>query len=801
MRDMHHRFSKGIAALSSLLFTLVVVLFGFAVYIEMGLPNVAVLKDIHLQVPLRIYSRDGQLIAEYGAKRRIPVTIAEVPKPLIQAILATEDQRFYSHPGVDFIGLGRAAKAVVGSGQKSQGASTITMQVARNFFLSHKKTYVRKIREILLALKIEHTFSKNKILELYLNKVYFGHRAYGVAAAASVYYGKTLDQLTLAEMAMIAGLPQAPSRNNPLTLPEAAKKRRNHVLQRMLGMKYISQSQYLQAIHEPITASFHSRHVGVYAPYVGEMVREFMVKQYGEEACDKGYSVYTTISAPLQEAAQRALQNGLLDYSERHGFLKEEQHLSRTGGDWQKKWQQELSKRILTDNPLQPAAVLEVGTDRLQALLADGRSIIIPWFGLEWAAPGLKNGKMGSRPQQARDVANFGDVIWVRQSGNEWRLAQVPQVQGALVTLSPQDGSILALTGGFDYQLSEFNRATQAARQPGSSFKPFIYSAALDKGYTLATTLNDAPFVMRDPGQEVLWRPRNDSRTFYGPTRLREGFIKSLNMVSIRILQGIGIKYAVEYAQRFDFNPKQLPHSLSLALGTGLTSPLQMTAGYAVFANGGYQVPPYFIDRIIGQDQKILYSANPPKACWTCISNPSLDANHSPFSAKRVINPQNAYMMNQLLQDVIAHGTAQSALVLKRADIGGKTGTTNTNADAWFVGFNSYLVTAVWVGYDDLHSTHEYGGQAALPIWINFMRQALVGVPERNMLQPPGIVTVRIDPQTGLLAGVDQSNSMFEIFRLGEEPKEETHPSIELPNFEAQDGMQSQEEGEEGDIF
>ncbi|MBS0349955.1 MAG: penicillin-binding protein 1A [Proteobacteria bacterium] len=728
----------------------------FCITIEMQLPNVDVLNDVHMQVPLRVYTQEGELVAEYGASRRMPVTLDQVPKPLVQAILATEDQRFYSHPGVDFIGLFRAFKVLLGTGQKSQGASTITMQVARNFFLSHKKTYIRKIREILLALKIERNFSKDKILELYLNKVYFGNRAYGVAAAASVYYGKALDQLTLAEMAMIAGLPQAPSKNNPIARPAAATERRNHVLLRMLGVGDISKAQYLQAIHEQDHASYHGPSVSVNAPYVAEMVRQYMADKYGENAYDQGFSVYTTLSTQLQNAATSNLQLGLINYTERHGYYGTKTYFEKNIMDWQQVWQSKLAQLSLSSNILQPAAVLAIDTNQVQALLADGSKIIIAANQFSWAMP--KNIDL-----------KVGEQIWVRPVDNVWRLESLPKVQGALVTLDPQNGAILSLVGGYDFQLSEFNRATQAQRQPGSSFKPFIYSAALNKGYTLASTINDSPIVMNDSGEDSVWRPRNDSRQFSGITRLREGLVKSLNMVSIRLLQDIGIPYAVNFVQRFGFDPSRLPQSLSLALGAGLTSPLSMATGYSVFANGGYRVTPYFIDHITDGDQKIIFTAKPAHACPVCITDPAAAQNQTDL-APQVLDSQNAYLITQALQDVINSGTGKAATVLRRSDLAGKTGTTNDKVDAWFSGFNSKIVTTVWIGFDDLTSTHEYGGDVALSIWINFMRTALAGMPTSTMPQPPGIVTARIDPQTGLLAGINQPDAVFEVFRQGTEP-------------------------------
>lgn len=643
-------------ALSSLLITILIVFGSIYAYTEFNLPDVSVLKDVHLQVPLRIYSADGKLIAEYGAKRRSPVKFSEVPKPLIQAILATEDVRFYSHPGVDFVGIVRAIIAVVSSGHKVQGASTITMQVARNFFLTRKKTYSRKIKEILLAIKIDKTFSKEKILELYVNKVYFGNRAYGVAAAAHVYYGKQLNELTLSEMAMIAGLPQAPSRNNPISNPKNALKRRNHVLKRMWQVGFIDKATYESAIKDPMTASYHGESVSLEAPYVAEMVRKAMVMVYGSRAYDSGLKVITTISSDLQTDATTALQSGLIAYETRKGY---------TG--------------------------------------------------------------------------------------------KIPKVEGAIVVLNPKNGAILAVQGGYDFQNSAFNRVIQAERQPGSSFKPFLYSAALAKDYTLASTINDAPIMMKDSGENDWWRPENDTREFYGPTRLRVALAKSRNLVSIRLLQALGIPYTLEYLEKFGFTMRELPHTLSLALGSGVMSPMKLATGYAVFANGGYYVTPFFIQKVIGEDNEILYQLG----AW---------------NKREVITKQNAYLITEALHSVIDYGTGQAAKVLNRNDIVGKTGTTNNQVDAWFSGFNSNILATVWVGYDKHgKSLHEYASQAALPIWIDFMKAALANQPEASMQQPDNIVTTRIDPQTGYLAPTGEKNAIFEVFEKDKMPKRFVH--------------------------
>lgn len=770
MKVMRWIFRKALIAVFSLVFLGLLATAAVYFYVEIHLPNVDVLKDIHLQVPLRVYTADNLLIAQFGAKRRIPVDLTEIPRAMIDAVVATEDARFYKHPGVDFIGIARAAVAVLISGKKVQGASTITMQVARNFYLSREKTYGRKIREMLLALKIDRNLDKDKIMELYLNKIYFGNRAYGVAAAAQVYYGKTLGQLTLAEIAMLAGLPQAPSRNNPLENPAAAMKRRDHVLARMQEVGFITEQQYQEAIKAPLTASYHSQKIEVSAPYVSEMVRQAIVDEFGKDAYEKGLSVYTTIKGSLQHSANQALQKGLIEYDQRHGFHHPEKNLT----DLSREDQLYALSKEPTIAGFVPAEVVAVMPQSIKAMLVTGETVVIDWKGLSWAREQLQGGYVGSPPQSAGEIVAEGDVIRVMKTeAGTWRLAQIPEVQGAIVALNPKDGAILALSGGFDYRLSNFNRAIQAERQPGSNFKPFIYSAALEKGYTLATIINDAPIVQKDSGENEMWRPTNDTLKFYGPTPLRVGLINSRNLVSIRLLRDIKVSYALSYVQRFGFDPNALPHSLSLALGTGSATPLQIAVGYSVFANGGYAVTPYFMQKIVDQHGKILYAADPAVACAACIVNESpADPELPSRAAPRVITPQNAYLMTQALRSVIQEGTGRRAKILNRTDIAGKTGTTNDQVDAWFSGFNNNIVTTVWVGFDNMRSLREYGADAALPVWVGFMRQALNNTPEATMPEPPNMVTVRIDPATGLLASPGQQNARFEVFRKSDAPRQ-----------------------------
>lgn len=756
---------KLVAILGIGAFAIVIALY---VYMYLRLPDVNTLKNIQLQVPLKIYSADNKLIAQYGEKRRSPVSVDEVPPLLINAILATEDKRYYEHPGVDWIGLSRATIAVITSGRKSQGASTITMQVARNFFLTRKKTYSRKINEILLAIKIDATFSKEKILELYLNKIYLGHRAYGVAAAAQVYYGKQLNQLTLAQLATIAGLPQAPSRDNPISNPEAAKERRNHVLFRLLTNGEIHQKMYQEAINAPITARYHEAKIEVSAPYIAEMVRSAMTDTYGKEAYTNGYQVYTTINSATQHAANESLQRGLENYDKRRGYRGPIDNWGNPTEASLSEWKSRL-KDVKTMNELQAVVVLTVNDDAAVILTKDGEQKQASFSGMSWARK-IINGKfLGPRPTGADQVVKPGDVIYTKADDKgDLLLTQAPEVEGALVSINPKNGAVKALVGGYSYSKSHYNRVTQAKRQSGSAFKPFVYSAALAKGYTLASVINDAPVVTQDNSEDNLWRPHNVNQKFYGPTRVRTALVHSRNIVSIRLLRAIGTQYTLNYLHRFGFNSQQLPTTLTLALGAGTLTPMQLTTAYAVFANGGFRVKPYFITKVIQSKDDIVYQEHPLTVCENCSLGDTLDENQKnsdTLPAPQVITPQNAYLITNTLQDVIEHGTGRRAKVLNRPDIAGKTGTTNQQVDAWFAGYNPNLVTTVWVGFDTPKSLHAYAAQTALPIWIDFMREALKNTEATMLEQPAEITNVRIDPATGLLAYPGQKNAIFEMFR------------------------------------
>ena len=753
------------------------------VYISPTLPSVQSLKDIRYQVPLRVYSADNKLMAEFGEKRRLPLRYEQIPENMVHAILGAEDDRFFEHPGVDYHGLLRAVKVMIATGKKAQGGSTITMQVARNFFLSSEKTFMRKFSEILLAIRIEHELSKKDILALYLNKIYLGNRAYGIGAAASVYYGTDIDKLSIAELAMIAGLPKAPSRYNPIVNPKRALQRRNYVLRRMLELNYIDDATFKVELARPVTAKLRSQSIALEAPYAAEMVRKEMLDRYGKEAYTAGYKVYTNINSRLQGKANDAVRYNLLAYEERHGYRGAEDHLDTLNYSEPKEWELVLAKKERYPL-LKVGVVVEVRDNSVLVYLKGGQIIHVCWRGLKWAAPYVNGNIVGAKPKNAHQILSEGDVVRVYAAGGgRWSLGQVPEVSGALVSLNVKNGAIQSIVGGYDFYRSKFNRVVQAKRQPGSNFKPFIYSAALEKGFTAATLINDAPVVFNDPGLEEAWRPENYSGKIFGPTRLRRALVKSRNLVSIRILRSIGVKYAINYVKRFGFNADELPHDLSLALGSASVTPLEIVRAYASLANGGYLIEPYLIDRILDVSGKVLFKANPPTVCVECEKADSTeppDTSTAVNLARRIVPAENVYIMTSILRDIIQHGTGRRAKVLKRHDLAGKTGTTNDQRDAWFSGFNADIATTAWVGFDDSHplGDRETGARAALPMWIRYMRAALKGVPEKPLVQPEGIVTVRIDPASGLLAGADFPNAIFESFRKKNVPKQMAEPAF-----------------------
>ena len=764
------------------------------------LPDTNQLREVRLQTPMRVYTADGALLAEFGEKRRNPVAIKDVPLLVRQAFIAAEDERFYEHPGVDWVAMARATVELAITRQKRRGASTITMQVARNFFLTPEKTFGRKLREVLLATRIERNLTKDEILELYLNKIFLGHRAYGVAAAAQIYYGAGLDELTLDQAAMLAGLPKAPSSINPVSNPEAGMARRGYVLRRMLELGFIDKVAYDAAQAAPQTATLHAPRFEVEAPYVAEMVRTQMEADYGEEAYTQGYRVYTTVRKPLQDAAVAALRKTLIGYDRRHGYRGPEGHVELVDGAPAR------SAERLTAWPalggLEAAIVTTVEPSAVEVLDRRGGTLRLPWEGLAWARKRLGEDAVGPAPTRAGDILKPGDVIRIERfqptatkkdpaPAPYWRLAQIPAAEGLLVSLAARDGAVEALVGGFSFEKSKFNRVTQALRQPGSNFKPFIYSAALDNGFTPASFVNDAPIVFDAPGLDGAWRPENYTGNYYGPMRLRDALANSRNLVSIRLMRELGVEKVIEHASHFGFDPKTLPHNLSLALGTGEMAPIDLAAGYAAFANGGFLIKPYVIARVETEEGKVLKTTTPQEACEECESETGAVAGADPAAtptpavraAPRAIDAQNAYLMYSMMKDVITKGTARQAMELGRKDLAGKTGTTNDQRDAWFSGFNGNLVTTVWVGFDtpDTLGAQETGARAALPMWIDFMRVALKGTPETELPRPPGIVSVRIDADSGALAGVDNPHAILESFREKDVPAAEANPGPGAP--------------------
>ena len=793
------------------------------------LPDVESLKTVELQQPMQIYTSDGKLIGEVGEQRRVPVKLENIPEKLIQAVLATEDSRFYEHHGLDPIGIARALMVTINKGGTSQGASTITQQLARNFFLTSEKTFTRKAKEAILAIEIENALNKQEILELYLNKIYLGYRSYGVAAAAKTYFGKELNQLTLSEMAVIAGLPKAPSTMNPLSSPKRALERRNVVLWRMLDQKYITQQEYDAALKEPIVASYHGAKLDFRADYVTEMVRQEMVKRFGEEnAYTKGYQVYTTVLSNDQEVAQKAVRDNLIAYDMRHGYRGGAPLWKKGETPWDNDTIIGFLKKLPNSEPFIPAAVISVSKNGAELLLASEEKMTLPSSAMRWTG-------------QANPV-KIGDQIWIRKNDKgEWVLGQIPQANSALVSLNSDNGAIEAIVGGFSFEQSKFNRATQSLVQVGSSIKPFIYAAALEKGLTLSSVLQDTPIVLKKPGQKE-WRPKNSPDRYDGPLRLRVGLGQSKNMIAIRAMQMAGVDFVADFLQRFGFKRDQYFASEALALGAASFTPLEMARGYAVFDNGGYLIDPYIINKILDNTGKEIFVANPKLACPTCDNVPVIygetekldgfkntdltvadnlkrsdeatngeeeieqgenvpdipelqpradaikeenlnfmaDAKTSSSTtqyAPRVISGELAFLIRSALNTAIYgeqglgwKGTSwRMANEIKRKDIGGKTGTTNNSKVAWYAGFGASLTTAVYIGFDDNKfnlGRGEAGAKSAMPAWISYMKAILKDTPERNLPTPANIVEKRIDVRSGLLA----NGGRVEYFIKGTEP-------------------------------
>ena len=806
--------------------------FGAFYYFKPALPSVDEIREIPLQIPLRVYSRDGRLLEQIGEKRRTPVDYDEIPRVVVEAFLAAEDDRFFEHPGYDWMGILRAAYKLAITGTRAQGGSTITQQLARAYFLSSERRFERKIKELILAVEIENEFSKEEILALYLNKIFLGQRSYGVAAAASVYFGKSLDELTIAEAATLAGLPAAPSVDNPVTDPAEATARRSYVLRRMHELDFIDDAELETALATPMMSKLHGPAIDLRAPYVAEMVRNEMVKRFGDNAYTDGFQVVTTLDSRLQKAADGALRKALLEYDRRHGFRGPVDQLdiqkiisdfnSDANADSNGELDAETRANLAIQNALSdfaayehlnPAVVLNTRTDNsAEFFLRDTGKVVVGWKKLKWA-PYINDNRIGDAPESVTEILKTGDVVYLLNTKTGLQLAQLPEAQGAFVALDPNDGATVALAGGFDYFASKFNRAVQTKRQPGSSFKPFIYSAALENGFTASTIINDAPVVFEGDGIEESWRPENYSNKFYGPTRMREALVKSMNLVSVRILLKMGIENALDHINAFGLPKSALPQDYSLALGSGGASPWQMAGGFTTLANSGFATKKYVIDKIIDAEGKVVFQAEPTMVCADCAETsedggeqptltddevpdyasaeemiehasdwrpssadtPKFWTNRNP--APRVISAENSYIVYDMMRDVIQRGTGRRVRELGRQDLAGKTGTSNNRRDAWFSGFNRDLVGVAWVGFDEDSRSlgaGEEGSRTALPMWKNFMEVALQDIEEKPLTQPNDIVSVRVAADTGQLATPADTEAVFEIFVAGTEPQELT---------------------------
>ena len=789
-------------------------------YVQPSLQSADAIRDIRLEVPLRIFSRDGFLISEIGERRRIPITYEDVPEHVVQAFIAAEDRRFFEHPGIDYRGFLRAVSRLITTGNTSGGGgSTLTQQLARDYFLTREQTVQRKLTEAFLAWKIEREFSKEQIMALFLNKMFFGQRAHGVAAASKVFFNKSLSDINVAEAATLAGILPAPSRYNPVSNAENAKARRGYVLGRMNELGFIDDRAYQEAMDFPLESHLHGAAVELNAPYVAEMVRSQMLDRYGEDTYTAGYQVVTSLDSRLQQAANYSLRNGLLEFTRRRGYRGPLRQVELTEDLLlvpAEEWPPEILGALNRYAPggLSLALVSSV-TENNEAtiLFRDGSQAMLPWAGIKWANPFIDRENFGPAPETAAEVLARGDIIYVMPTTNgSWALAQVPEAQSAVVSIDPYDGAVTALTGGFDYTTSKFNRARQAYRQPGSAFKPFIYSAALEHGNTPATVVLDAPVVISSSELEAIWRPINYSGRFYGPTRMREALVRSMNLVSVRLLLfETGVGNAIRHLEKFGFSDATLIRNGSLALGGGQASPLDMAQGYAMLANGGHAVKPYVIDAIFGPSGEPLYRSDPAIVCDECVPDESdqtsnidplldeetrypewmleqmadvvlsyrPDAKAAPelykgiTLAPQAITPQNAFLIQDMMRDVVRRGTgARARRELGRSDLSGKTGTSNDRRDAWFGGFNADLAAIVWVGYDDdlPLGPREEGSRTALPIWIEFARIALKNAPEHQMPMPEGIISVKIDRATGCPARSGQADVTFEVFRIGNVP-------------------------------
>ena len=737
-------------------------------YIDSKLPDENKIRDIDLQIPLKIFTADNKLIGEFGEKRRTALEFGSIPVHYVNAVLAAEDDDFFNHSGVSYLGLVRSLYRLVVSGRVQGGGSTITMQVAGNYLTSRDINIFRKIKDIFLAYRLEKTYSKEEIFEFYVNRIFFGNRAYGIAAASEVYYGVSIKELNLAQWAMIASLPKAPSSINPLVNPKRALIRRNWVLGRMLGLEFIYQEQYDLAIKAPLTATYHGLVSEVSAPYLAESIRRSMIQEYGLDAYKEGLEVYTTLDSKKQNTANEAIKNGLEDYDKRHGFRDPENYLILFPDFF---FKLSLEERLYfinldqEDEPLEgvltllnslnntqsrfPALVINLN-EELKVMGFDKTIYSLQWSeDLNWARPYINENRRGPRPKGFPDILENGDLVWIQREASKesFSLSQIPDAQGALVSLDPKSGAIKAWVGGYDFFLSKFDRVSQSSPLLGSNFKPFLYSAALEDKFTASSLINDAPIVFEDIALEDKWRPRNASGKFYGPTRLREGLLQSRNLVSIRLLRELGVEKARSYAEKFGFEKSRLPADLSLALGTASLSPLKNATAFSVFANGGKKVDSHFINKIVNRNGNIIYEKK--------VLQPT-----------QVIDERAAFIIKDILQEAGRRGTAKKIIELERPDFSGKTGTTNEAESTWFTGFNDSLVTTVWVGFDQPKSlgNREFGSSIALPIWLDFIKNNLEEIPLNISIPPRGIVAVKIDKTTGKRVGDDSNNSIFEYY-------------------------------------
>ena len=746
------------------------------IYIDSKLPDEERIKSIELQIPLKIYSSDKKLIGEFGEKRRTALKFEEIPEHYVNAVLAAEDDDFFSHSGVSYTGLIRSVYRLILSGRIQGGGSTITMQVAGNYLTSRDVSLFRKVKDIFLAYRLEETYTKEEIFEFYVNRIFFGNRAYGIAAASEVYYGMPLEQLNLAQWAMIAALPKAPSSINPLVNPARAQIRRNWILNRMLDLGYIHPEQFKLAKNAPLTANYFGLVSEVKAPYVAEEIRRYMIQEYGLRAYSEGLEVYTTINSKFQNSATNAVEKGLESYDRRHGFRKpenianlfpvnffdlskEEQLLDiediLISDSIDSNEENELSLvfqslEAYAQNQDRFLAVVINAEDFLRCLTKDGKILDVLWSDkLSWARPYINENRRGTKPRGFADILTEGDIVWLKRDyvTKSISLTQIPEAQSALISLDPHDGSILSLVGGYDFFLSKFNRVEQASPLLGSNFKPFLYAAAFSEGFTPASLINDAPIIFEDDALEEKWKPRNASGKFYGPTRLREGLLESRNLVSVRLLREIGVEKVRKYAERFGFDKQRLPSDLSLSLGTASHNPMTNAAAYAVFANGGKRIKPYMIERIIGRSGEVLYE-------------------HKKEEPKQVIDSRMAFLINDILKEAATRGTARKISELNRKDFAGKTGTTNNAESTWFTGYNEEIVSSVWMGFDQPKSLgdREFGSSTALPIWMNYKKDIIDLIPITNSLPPKGLSIVKIDKESGKIANDQSKNPIFEYF-------------------------------------